>query len=124
MKLYRFSYSPYARKVEMLLALLGRSYERVEVSYSDRSELARVTGGYIYVPVWVSDGQVTVESRRICERLLAKTRATRSRRRPSRARSGPTPTSVTGRSKTCCSASPRRSCASARPTRASKPCSR
>lgn len=71
MKLYRFSYSPYARKVEMLLALLGRSYERVEVSYSDRSELARVTGGYIYVPVWVSDGQVTVESRRICERLLA-----------------------------------------------------
>lgn len=71
MKLYRFSYSPYARKVQMLLELLGRPHELIEVSYSDRDELARVTGGYIYVPVWVSDGQVTVESRRICERLLS-----------------------------------------------------
>jgi glutathione S-transferase len=71
MKLYRFRYSSYARKVQMLLELLGRRHELVEVPYSDRSELARVTGGYIYVPVWVSDGQVTVESRRICERLLA-----------------------------------------------------
>jgi glutathione S-transferase len=71
MKLYRFRYSAYARKVQMLLGLLGRRHELVEVPYSDRSELARVTGGYIYVPVWVSDGQVTVESRRICERLLS-----------------------------------------------------
>ena len=71
MKLYRFRYSPYARKVQMLLELLGRRHELVEVPYSDRSELARVTGGYIFVPVWVSDGEVTVESRRICERLLS-----------------------------------------------------
>jgi glutathione S-transferase len=71
MKLYRFRYSAYARKVQMLLGLLGRRHELVEVPYSDRSELARVTGGYIYVPVWVSDGEVTVESRRICERLLS-----------------------------------------------------
>lgn len=71
MKLYRFRYSAYARKVQMLLGLLRRRHEVIDVPYSDRSELARVTGGYIYVPVWESDGQVTVESRRICERLLS-----------------------------------------------------
>ena len=72
MKLYRFRYSPYARKVQMLLDLMGRRYELVEVPYSDRTEIATVTGGYIYVPVLVDDdGTVTVESRDICERLLA-----------------------------------------------------
>ncbi|WP_438044799.1 glutathione S-transferase family protein [Sorangium sp. So ce128] len=71
MKLYRLRYSPFARKVQMLLDLLGRPYELVEVPYDDRDELARVTGGYIYVPVLVGDdGRVTVESRRICELLL------------------------------------------------------
>jgi glutathione S-transferase len=73
MKLYRFRYSPYARKVQMLLDLLGASYEVVEVPYSDRNELARLTGGYIYVPVLVDDaGEVVTESRTICERLLAR----------------------------------------------------
>lgn len=72
MKLYRFRYSPYARKVQMLLDLAGHSYDLVEVPYGDRDELARVTGGYIYVPVLVSDdGSVTVESRDICEKLLS-----------------------------------------------------
>src|SRR5688500_10737044 len=71
MKLYRFRYSPYARKVQMLLDLLGQSYELIEVPYGDRNELAILTGGYIYVPVLVDDtGLVTVESRAICERLL------------------------------------------------------
>jgi glutathione S-transferase len=71
MKLYSLRYSPYARKVEMLLALLGQPYERREVPYSDRTELATVTGGYIYVPVLLDDdGQVTVESRDICAKLL------------------------------------------------------
>jgi glutathione S-transferase len=71
MKLYRFRYSPYARKVQMLLELMGEPHQLVEVPYSDRSELARLTGGYIYVPVWVAaDGSVTVESRRITELLL------------------------------------------------------
>jgi glutathione S-transferase len=71
MKLFRFEYSPYARKVQMLLDLLRAKYELVEVSYSDRSELARLTNGYIYVPVLEGDdGRVTVESRRICELLL------------------------------------------------------
>jgi glutathione S-transferase len=72
MKLYRFRYSPYARKVQMLLDLLGKRHELVEVPYSDRSELATLTGGYIYVPVLVDDqNRVTVESRDICEQLLA-----------------------------------------------------
>jgi len=72
MKLYRFRYSGFARKVQMLLDLLGHDYECHEVPYSDRRELARLTGGYIYVPVWVdASGQVSVESRRICELLLA-----------------------------------------------------
>jgi glutathione S-transferase len=71
MKLYRFRYSPYARKVQMVLDLLGRRYELVEVPYSDRTELASVTGGYVYVPVLVTDqGEVVVESRDICEKVL------------------------------------------------------
>jgi glutathione S-transferase len=72
MRLYRFRHSPFARKVQMLLDLLGRRYDLVEVPYLDRNELAGLTGGYIYVPVLVGDdGRVTVESRRICELLLA-----------------------------------------------------
>jgi glutathione S-transferase len=72
MKLYRFRYSPYARKVQMLLDLLGKRYELIEVPYGDRNEIAALTGGYIYVPVLVhDDGKVTVESRDICEALLA-----------------------------------------------------
>jgi len=71
MKLYRFRYSPFARKVQMLLELLGRPHEVIEVPYTDRGELARVTGGYIYVPVLVDDsGAVTVDSRRITALLL------------------------------------------------------
>jgi glutathione S-transferase len=71
MKLYRFRYSPYARKVQMLLDLIGQPYTCVDVPYGDRNELATLTGGYIYVPVLVDDdGSVTVESRVICEKLL------------------------------------------------------
>ena len=72
MKLYRFRYSPYARKVQILLDLARAKYDVVEVPYGDRSELATLTGGYIYVPVLVDDdGKVVVESRAICEHLLA-----------------------------------------------------
>lgn len=73
MKLYRLNYSPYALKVQMLLDLLGVRYEPIDVVYGDRTELATVTGGYIYVPVLVDDdGTVVTESRNICERLLAR----------------------------------------------------
>jgi glutathione S-transferase len=72
MKLYRFRYSPYARKVQALLDLLGARYEVVEVPYADRNEIATVTGGYIHVPVLIDDaGKVLTESRDICEHLLA-----------------------------------------------------
>jgi glutathione S-transferase len=72
MRLYSFHYSPYVRKVQAVLDLLGRDYTVVEVPYSDRTELATLTGGYIYVPVLVDDGgQVVCDSRRICEHLLA-----------------------------------------------------
>ena len=72
MKLYRFSYSPYARKVQLLLELMGRRPEVIDVGYSDRRELAALTGGYIHVPVLVTDdGRAITESRRICEHLVA-----------------------------------------------------
>src|SRR6185295_12735880 len=72
MKLYRFRYSPYARKAQMLLDLLRRSYELVEVSYSDRNELSALTGGYIYVPDLGTDaGKVICQARSICEQLLS-----------------------------------------------------
>jgi glutathione S-transferase len=71
MKLYRFRYSPYARKVQIVLDLIGARYEQIEVPYGDRTELATVTGGYIYVPVLVDDGgKVITESRDICEYLV------------------------------------------------------
>src|SRR5947207_583587 len=72
MKLYRFRYSPYARKVQMVLDLMRARYDVVEVSYTDRDELATLTGGYIHVPVLVTDeGKVIVESRAICEHLVS-----------------------------------------------------
>jgi glutathione S-transferase len=73
MKLYRFHYSPYARKVQVLLELMGRRFEPVEVAYSDRRELATLTGGYIHVPVLVAEGKPIFDSRKICEWLTAQT---------------------------------------------------
>src|SRR5262245_60133765 len=71
MKLYRLRYSPYARKVQMLLDLLQKKYELIEVNYGAREELAKVASGYIYVPVLVDDdGRVVKDSRAICEHLL------------------------------------------------------
>src|SRR5882724_6366555 len=78
MKLYSFHYSPYVRKVQAVLDLLDRDYTIVEVPYSDRNELATITGGYIYVPVLVDDGgKVVRDSRSICEHLLGDQRAAR-----------------------------------------------
>jgi glutathione S-transferase len=71
MKLYRFTYSPYARKVQTLLELLGRRYVAMDVPFSDRNELANLTGGYVQVPVIVDDdGTVVCDSPRICAHLL------------------------------------------------------
>ncbi len=71
MKLFKFSYSPYARKVQALLDLSGLTYQAIEVPYGDRTELVAATGGYIQVPVLVSDdGTVITDSRNICEHVL------------------------------------------------------
>ena len=71
MKLFRMDYSPYARKTQMVLDLLGLDYEPVDIVFGDRSEMASLTDGYVQVPVLVDDaGVVTVDSRAICEKLL------------------------------------------------------
>jgi glutathione S-transferase len=72
MKLFRFHYSPYARKVQLLLELMGRRFETVECSYGDRRELAALTNGYIHVPVLqTDDGKAIYDSRKICEYLCS-----------------------------------------------------
>jgi glutathione S-transferase len=71
MKLFRFHYSPYARKVQVLLELMGRRVEVIEAPYGDRRELAALTGGYIHVPVLVTDdGKILHDSRVIVEHLV------------------------------------------------------
>ena len=47
MKLYRFEYSCFARKVQMVLDLLGLRYDLVEVPFGDRTELVELTKGYV-----------------------------------------------------------------------------
>jgi glutathione S-transferase len=44
MKLYRFDYSPFVHKVQMVLDLMGSAYEAIDVSCGDRAEL-RSRGG-------------------------------------------------------------------------------
>jgi glutathione S-transferase len=72
MNLHGFRWSPYARKVQMVLDLMGEKYEWVEVPYSNRDELAKLTGGYIHVPVLADGSAVITDSRTICERLVAR----------------------------------------------------
>lgn len=71
MELFKFAYSPYARKVQAVLDLMGVAYEAIEVPYGDRRQLVELTGGYLQVPVLVDDaGTVVTDSRKICEHLL------------------------------------------------------
>ena len=70
MKLYRFRWSPFALKVQAMLDWLGAKYEVIDVAYHERNELAELTGGYVYVPVLLTDSQqVLFDSRVICEHL-------------------------------------------------------
>ena len=56
----------------MVLDLLGTPYETIDVPYDDRTELAVATGGYVQVPVLVTDaGRVIIDSKSICRELLA-----------------------------------------------------
>ena len=72
MKLYIFPHSPYARKIQIVLDLIGVKYTSVDVPYSDRSELVALTGGYVHVPVLEDDGAVIFDSRKIAEHLIAR----------------------------------------------------
>lgn len=70
MKLYRFAYSCYARFAQAVIELAGVPCEIIEVPFGDREALARLTRGYIQVPVLErDDGTVLTDSRRIVETL-------------------------------------------------------
>jgi glutathione S-transferase len=71
-RLYRFDYSPFVRKVQIVLDLIGAEYQAVDVPYGDRTELAQLTGGYIQVPVLAADGEVITDSRNICRWLVSR----------------------------------------------------
>lgn len=71
MQLHRFEYSCYARFVQSVIELAGVPCELVDVAFGDRDALATLTGGYIQVPVLVTDGgAVLTDSRRIVETLV------------------------------------------------------
>jgi glutathione S-transferase len=71
MRLFRFRYSCYARKVQGLLELTGTPFEIVEVPYADRSAMLEAAGRYAYVPVLVADdGRVLRDSRDIAAALV------------------------------------------------------
>jgi glutathione S-transferase len=71
MRLYRFEYSCYARFVQAACELAGAPCELVDVPFGNREELAALTGGYIQVPVLVTDdGTVLTDSRRIVATLV------------------------------------------------------
>ena len=65
MRLFQFSYSPFAAKVRKCLELKGINFEPVEVPYLDRRELVALTGGYAHVPVLEDEGRVITDSARI-----------------------------------------------------------
>ena len=69
MKLFQFSYSPYAAKVRACLALKKLDCEIVEVPMMDRRELIAVTGGSIMVPVLLDGDAVISDSPRITAHL-------------------------------------------------------
>lgn len=72
MRLYRFNYSCYARFVQAAIELVGAPCSVIDVPYGDRDELATLTGGWIQVPVVVTDGgAVITDSRRIMTTLCS-----------------------------------------------------
>ncbi|MGD0074644.1 MAG: glutathione S-transferase family protein [Candidatus Binataceae bacterium] len=67
-KLYQFFHSPFCAKVRKILEYKGVDFETVEVDYLDRRELLEVSD-QLTVPVLLADGDVTINSDRIAERL-------------------------------------------------------
>ena len=71
MRLLQFSYSPYAAKVRTCLKLKKLQCELVNIPYTQRSELVKVSGG-IGVPVLEDGATVVTDSPRIVEYLESK----------------------------------------------------
>ena len=71
MRLLQFSYSPFAAKVRFCLALKHLEYALVEIPYTQRAELVKVSGG-IGVPVLVDGATVVSDSARITAYLETK----------------------------------------------------
>ncbi len=71
MRLLQFSYSPFAAKVRVCLKLKGLECELVEIPYTNRSELVKVSGG-VGVPVLVDGETVVTDSPRITAYLETK----------------------------------------------------
>jgi glutathione S-transferase len=70
-KLLQFSYSPFAAKVRVCLKLKQLECELVEVPYTQRGELVKVSGG-VGVPVLVDGEAVVTDSPRITAYLETK----------------------------------------------------
>ena len=64
MRLLQFSYSPFAAKVRVCLKLKKLECELVEIPYTKREELVKVSGG-VGVPVLVDGATVVTDSPRI-----------------------------------------------------------
>ena len=64
MRLLQFSYSPFAAKVRVVLKLKQLACELVEIPYTKRAELVKVSGG-VNVPVLVDGATVVTDSPRI-----------------------------------------------------------
>jgi glutathione S-transferase len=71
MRLLQFSYSPFAAKVRFCLKAKQLACEVVEVPYTQRAELVKVSGG-VGVPVLVDGATVVSDSPRITEYLETK----------------------------------------------------
>lgn len=71
MKLFQFSYSPFAAKVRICLQLKQLACEVVDVPYTQRGELVKVSGG-VGVPVLVDGDTVVTDSPRITAYLETK----------------------------------------------------
>lgn len=71
MRLFQFSYSPFAAKVRSCLKLKQLQCELVEVPYTQRAELVKVSGG-VGIPVLVDGSTVISDSPRITAHLETK----------------------------------------------------
>lgn len=71
MRLFQFQYSPYAAKVRFACAVKQLALEVVEVPYTRRDELVKVSGG-VGIPVLQDGTTVVSDSPRIIEHLDGK----------------------------------------------------